>query len=310
MYRVRAQLGCTGKIQDMANTKVGVAVLDTGVAMHPDLKERIVAFRDFMGKKTFPYDDSGHGTHVCGIICGNGESSNGKFRGIAPGADLIVGKVLDNQGNGSLEAMLSGIDWVISLKEKYNIRVLNISVGLGNEITDEKQECLLEKLLEARKKDIVIVCAAGNNGPRPGSISKIGNCKEFITVGCHDGKYFRNHCNRCETYSARGEGEGSKKPDIVAPGTEILSCNYKYILNDVSETRSFNQRNPYIAKSGTSMATPIVSGTLALYFQTYPKCDSKSAIRQLLLSCDDLKEPDNKQGYGMLNIKKVLTVHV
>ena len=101
-------------------------------ARHPDLYGRPVCFRDFVGGRNLPYDDNGHGTHVCGILCGNGRLSGGKYRGMAPGASLVVGKVLDENGDGKVEAMLAGMDWVLKIRTRYRIRILNISVGIGS----------------------------------------------------------------------------------------------------------------------------------------------------------------------------------
>ncbi len=101
-----------------------------GMEEHPDLQGRAVCFRDFVGHRRRMYDDSGHGTHVCGILCGNGRLSGGRYRGMAPGARLAVGKVLDWKGDGSTEAMLEGLDWVLRIRREYGIRIVNIYVGI------------------------------------------------------------------------------------------------------------------------------------------------------------------------------------
>lgn len=119
MLRVRRQIGCSDElILSCGNRGVSVAMLDTGVAMHPDFDNRIVAFRDFVNEKNFLYDDSGHGTHVAGCICGSGRVSDGKYKGIAPKSQLIVGKVLDYKGDGIIEDMRNGIEWILSLQKK------------------------------------------------------------------------------------------------------------------------------------------------------------------------------------------------
>ena len=100
---------------------VTVAVLDTGMGFHPDLQGRAVCFRDFVGHRKDIYDDSGHGTHVCGILCGNGALSGGRLRGIAPGVRLVVGKILDENGDGTTQAMLEGLDWVLALQRDADI---------------------------------------------------------------------------------------------------------------------------------------------------------------------------------------------
>ena len=114
--------GYTGK-------HVGVCVLDTGIFPHIDFTGRILAFQDFIGHRIRPYDDNSHGTHVCGIIGGDGRASEGRIRGIAPGCSLIVLKVLDRTGNGRKEDVLQAFRWILENKRYYGIRVVNISVG-------------------------------------------------------------------------------------------------------------------------------------------------------------------------------------
>lgn len=301
MYRVRGQIGCGDIVQAGGGRKVAVAILDTGVARHPDLVDRILGFKDFINGKDAPYDDSGHGTHVCGIACGSGLLSDGRYRGIAPKAGLVVGKILDEKGDGSVEAMLEAIGWVIQKKEEWGIRILNVSVGVGQLMSGEKEEILRNKLESAWHKGLLVVCAAGNNGPSCDSLSSIGKSPFLITVGCHDGEYFKEKENRCAVYSARGTMFGTlRKPDIVAPGTEIIACNGRF-----RRIRGA-YANAYIAKSGTSMATPIISGALALLLQKHPEYDNETAKRKLLYSADDLGEPWYQQGWGMINVARMM----
>ena len=94
-------------------TGICAAILDTGIALHPDLKDRVAGFRDFTGSSIKCRDDSGHGTHVAGILAGNGISSGGTYAGMAPRTDLLIGKVLDREGNGNVDNVISGIQWVM-----------------------------------------------------------------------------------------------------------------------------------------------------------------------------------------------------
>ncbi len=115
----------------------------------------------------------------------------------------------------------------------------------------------------------------------------------MITVGCHEGGYFGNRRGLCENYSGRGDANDSiRKPDIVAPGTDIMSCN--------------NRGNGYVKKSGTSMATPIVSGAAALLLQKYPYMNNEQVKRKMVYSAVDLGDFWNKQGWGMLDIQSLL----
>lgn len=310
MFRVRQQIGCTDELTSSCirggyseNDAVRVAVLDTGISNHPDFENRIDAFYDFLHGAKNIYDDSGHGTHVAGCIGGNGKASNGMYRGISPYCHLIVGKVLDKNGDGNMEDMIRGIEWVIENKERYRIRILNISIGIGYIEDEDRMHELLHAVDTAWDRGIVVVCAAGNMGPGPMSISPLGSSKKVITVGCHDGGYFSGKSSRCEDYSGRGPSPYAvKKPDVVAPGTDIISCN-------AGCRPSFKgYKNSYTKKSGTSMATPIVSGAAALVLQKYPLLTNEQVKRKINYTATDLNEPWTKQGWGMINLKKLLTV--
>lgn len=227
--------------------------------------------------------------------------SEGRFRGIAPASRLVVGKVLDDNGDGMTESMLRGLDWILENRKKYGIRVLNISVGIGNLKEPGKELALREKLEEIWDSGIAVVCAAGNKGPENGTISSIGGAEKVITVGCHDGEYCRNNEKRCETYSGRGEFSSIlRKPDIVAPGTDIMSCNVHY------QKMYGRVKNAYMIKSGTSMATPIISGAIALAFQKYPYMNNEEIRQKLTFTATDLGEAWNKQGWGMVNVRRLL----
>jgi len=289
---------------------VYAAVLDSGVAPHPDLRRRVAEFHDFTGERRARvqqrgmYDDNGHGTHVCGILAGNGAASKGRYRGIAPECQLLCGKVLDKKGGGNLKNLIQGLEWVIELKKRYPVKVLNISIEMeSDDSIDQSEWAVFRKYMDTIwNLGIVIVAAAGNKGPNLMTLSPIGECASCICVGCHDGDYKGKGSRLCNEYSSRGPGRDLdnlisnplKKPDIVAPGTDIVSCNNKYNLS------------PYIAKSGTSMSAPIVSGACALCLQKYPNLGNEDLRRMLLNSAQDLGESWSKQGAGMLQIGQLL----
>lgn len=301
MYRVKKQLHWEAAVeQGLMGRNITIAVLDTGISSHPDFEKRILAFKDFVHDRKRNYDDSSHGTHVCGIIAGNGLLSQGKYCGIAPMANLVVGKILDQDGNGTVEGMNRAISWIIENRELYRIRILNISIG--TEIEDEiTTKSIMSCVERAWKAGLIVVTAAGNKGPELMTISPIGASSRVITVGCHDGGYFGNRDGLCENYSGRGPTKFSfKKPDIVAPGTEIISCNGK-----VRKIHNM-YRNPYTAKSGTSMATPIVAGACALYLEKYPKATNEEVKQRIIYSAKDMNENWTKQGWGMLDIAKLI----
>lgn len=301
MQRVRKQIEVPSEQLSEKRRGITVAVLDTGIGHHPDLAGKLLCFHDFVGNKNLMYDDNGHGTHVCGIICGNGGLSEGCFQGMALHSMLVVGKVLDAQGDGSTENMLAGLRWVLSMKEKYRVRILNISVGIGNLDDENKERALQEQIDELWDNGIVVVCAAGNKGPKNGTISSVGGSRKVITVGCHDGTFGQDNSKRCETYSGRGKAlDNVRKPDIVAPGTDIMSCDA-----DCYRKKGIF-KNAYISKSGTSMATPIVTGAIARLLEKYPDMTNEEVKQKLTYTATDLGEPWNKQGWGMINVHRLL----
>lgn len=305
MNRVRKQIKCNDEIQRMITTEeIGVAILDTGIGWHPDFGNRVTAFVDFVNGRMASYDDSGHGTHVAGCVGGNGYASRGLYKGIAPACRFCIGKVLDRNGEGSVESMYRGLLWVLENHTRYQIRVLNVSLGIGTSGAKEQMEELVELLDSAWEEGIVVVCAAGNNGPKDGTISPLGSSRKAITVGCHEGGYFGTRKDLCENYSGRGSRNMLyRKPDLVAPGTDILSCNVQCKGNART-----GYRNAYTRKSGTSMATPIVSGAAALFLQKYPQMDNEQVKRKMIYSAYDLGDLWNKQGWGMLDVEKMCTL--
>ncbi len=301
MRRVLEQIEAHYEEEHITGQGITVAVLDSGFGRHPDLNNNLRCFRDFVNHKRLAYDDNGHGTHVCGIICGSGSLSSGWYRGVAPGAGLVVGKVLDHRGDGTTEHMLEGLQWILDVKEQYGIRILNISVGIGDLQNREKEEALRRQIEKLWDSGITVICAAGNKGPENGSISSIGGSDKVLTVGCHDGKYCLDNPGRCCLYSGRGDALSPiRKPDIVAPGTDIMSCN-------VGLKKSNGCINhAYIKKSGTSMATPIVSGAAALAFSKNPSMTNEEFMQKVTSTATDLEEARNLQGWGMVNVRRLL----
>lgn len=269
-------MGITGK-------GITVAVLDTGAAQHPDYAGRLICFRDFVGGHPSPYDDYGHGTHVTGILAGNGSLSR-NFRGIAPETKIVHLKVLDRNGNGRRGDVINGIRWVIRHREKYAIRVMNISVGTVKE-GDARDELLVKAVEDAWDAGIVVVVAAGNMGPLPQTITAPGNSRKVITVGSSD--------DSAPVYSGRGPTKNCVcKPDVVAPGSGIMSCNALWQKGQPA----------YCRKSGTSMATPMVSGAVALLLSREPWLTNVEVKMRLMETADNLGWPHSRQGWGLLNI--------
>lgn len=173
------QRGITGR-------GVTVAVMDTGIVPHMDFDTRILKFKDFTQNRVRTYDDNGHGTHVAGIIAGSGRAGRGVYAGIAPEAGLFVAKVLDRKGNGNTSQVLKAIDYILENQKEYNIRILNISVGMLPSADEEEKENLIAAVEKAWNHGIVVIAAAGNNGPGKNSVTVPGQCKSIITVGSID----------------------------------------------------------------------------------------------------------------------------
>ena len=269
--------GYTGK-------NVRIAVLDTGVFLHRDLRNRVFGFKDFVDGRGYCYDDNGHGTHVTGIIC-----SNGTIKGIAPDAQVAAIKVLDREGNGKTNRVLQALEWIQEYKKKYAIRILNFSVGFLPGAESEEQKLIVDKLEQLWDDNMIVVAAAGNNGPSEGSVTVPGISRKIITVGASD-----DHSpgrNMPRGYSGMGPtGCCIVKPEIVAPGTNILSLDYR--------------GNYYVKKSGTSMATPVVCGALALALQKKPALRPEELKLGLYLSAR--RDPQAKAAWGILDVDNLV----
>lgn len=278
----------------MTGRGIGVAVLDTGCFLHKDLEDRIAGFGDMVQKRMQPYDDNGHGTHVCGIIGGSGLDCDGIYRGIAPGCHLVPVKVLDRRGNGYASDVLAGLRFIREKRSLWNIRIVNISVGSFSRRNMGENSALVRGVNEAWDDGLVVVVAAGNMGPKSGTITTPGISRKVITVGCSDDHQEVNVMgSKMIDYSGRGPtGACICKPDIVAPGAAITSCS--------------NQAGRYTVKSGTSMSTPLVTGAIALLLEKYPEMNNRDVKLLLRERSVDLGLPHNQQGWGMLDIERLL----
>jgi serine protease AprX len=273
----RKELGFSGD-------NITVALIDTGIdASHDSLEKRVIAFKDFVNNQTTPYDDNGHGTHCASIIAGEGEQ-----KGVAPGANLIGIKVMDRDGACYLSDALRALDWCIENKDRYDIRVISFSVG--GEYPSDGTSLLDEACNRMVDQGLIMVVAAGNSGPDPGSIVIPGDSEKVITLGAIDSR------GLIFDRSSRGPApNGDIKPDLVALGVDVVSA-------------LANSENDYSSMSGTSMAVPFAVGASAVLLDANPKLDPSDVKRILLKTADDLGEagPDNTYGYGALNLTAAL----
>lgn len=272
--------------------QVGVAVIDTGVFLHPDIRRSVVGFYDCVNGRNIPYDNNGHGTHVSGIIAGNGHMSKKMIAGLNSDAAIIGIKVLNQKGNGKIENVLRGLEYIVKNKEKYNIRILNISIGGNDNYKDVDNIALIDGVEMVWSKGIVVVAAAGNNGPDKSTITAPGVSRKIITVGSSDDLSMWGNQT---SYSGRGPTcRCIIKPDILCVGNKIPGLS--------------NTIPGYVTKSGTSMSTPIISGAISILLEKHPDMTPKDIKIALKNTSTDLGISKNIQGYGELNIKKLLSV--
>lgn len=298
--------GLTGK-------GVGIAILDTGVYPHADLtlnKNRIIAFKDFVNGKEFPYDDNGHGTHVAGVAAGNGFMSEGKYKGIAPNANIIGVKVMNKNGSGSTSDIVAGMQWILENKDRYNIRIASISLGSDPDLK-ESEDPLVKGVNALWDAGIVVVAAAGNSGPKQRTINSPGISKKIITIGSsNDNKTIGIEDDTIAEFSSRGPTlDRASKPDIVAPGVDIFSLDSdtEFIPKDgVKRYRFRLMKDPYTEMSGTSMATPVVSGGVALLLEKDPSLSPDQVKGRIMDTANPLKANQYAQGRGLLNLEKLL----
>jgi serine protease AprX len=286
---------------------VGVAVIDSGIATwHDDLtnrssrvypygNQRVSAFVDFVNSRALPYDDDGHGTHVAGVIAGNGYDSGGQKAGMAPDASIISLKVLDANGQGTIRHIIAALDWVLANRSKYNIRVVNLSVtaNVTESYWTDPLTLAAKRLVDA---GVVVVAAAGNRGRNAGGQSQYGgigapaNAPWVLTVGASstNGTSVRTD-DSMAAFSSRGPTylDWTAKPDLVAPGvgtvsmaapgSTLVSLNLKSLIAGTLSTAS----PPYLSLSGTSMAAPVVSGVVAQMLQVNPRL-TPNAVKAIL----------------------------
>jgi subtilisin family serine protease len=301
---------------------VGVAIIDSGVTpWHDDLAsgdggQRVVRFVDFVRNRPRPYDDYGHGTHVAGVIAGNGFDSSGARTGIAPRAHLMVLKVLDEAGNGRISDVIAAFDYILNKSAGLNIRVVNLSVAtrVDESYHTDPLTVAAKKLVDA---GIVVVAAAGNLGRTAdghdayGGITAPGNAPWVLTVGAsnHMGSTARGD-DEVAAFSSRGPApiDHVAKPDLVAPGVGIESLSAEdstfyrtlssYLLSGTVPTGNL----PYLRLTGTSMAAPVVAGTVALMLQANPLLTPNAVKAILQYTAEVYKRHDPlTQGAGFLN---------
>lgn len=266
-----------------------VAVLDTGYDQnHPDLADRVVDAANFSEAADSPVDGNGHGTHVAATVGGSGAASDGDRKGVAPGTDLLIGKVLDDNGEGYTDEIIAGMEWAVD----QDADVVNMSLGTlwASDGTDPLSEAVNDL---TRSSDSLFVVAAGNTGPGASTVGSPGAADLALTVGAV------TKDDQPAAFSSRGPrvGDGAIKPEITAPGVDIVAAR-------AAGTSLGNLLDEhYTSLNGTSMATPHVAGAAAILAQRHPDWDAAALKARLASTAKTMaNQPVTFQGGGRLDV--------
>lgn len=263
--------------QGITGKGITVAFLDSGIALHKDFQNNSILFRNFVTGQKRPYDDYSHGTHIAGILASD-------TLGIAPDINIVALKVLDKYGNCSIPRFTEGIQWILAHKQQYDIRIVNISLGGQPPPRQEDSQSLIQWVAKLWDAGLIVCCSAGNNGPKPNTITAPGTCKKIITVGASDGEHFS---------SAGIPLPYISKPEILAPGNGI---------------KSTLPQNRYGPKSGTSMSTAFISAYCALLLQLNGGLTNDSVKIRLMHAARPIPgRPYHMQGAGSVSLEAFLS---
>jgi subtilisin family serine protease len=277
--------------KNITGKNIKIAIVDTGVDYtHPDLGKcfgsgcKVIGGWDFVNNDPDPMDDHGHGTHVAGIA-----AANGALKGVAPDANILAYKVLDSEGYGKEDWIIAGIERAVN----DGANVISMSLGINYYYFENCYDVALSKVVDnAVDAGVVVVVAAGNEGPDYQTISAPGCAKKVITVGAV------NKSDNIAKFSSRGPHVSKygviPKPDVVAPGVGINSTVPTGICD-------FCTLSGYISMSGTSMATPHVSGLAALLLQVFPSWKPEEIKSSIMLGAIDLGYDSATQGSGRID---------
>ncbi|MFE5796883.1 S8 family serine peptidase [Streptomyces sp. NPDC056503] len=278
------EAGLTGK-------GVKVAVLDTGVdASHPDLAGRVAESKSFIAGEEVA-DRNGHGTHVASTVGGSGAGSDGREKGVAPGATLAVGKVLSDEGYGTESEIIAGMEWAA---KDVDAKIVSMSLGSqeGSDGTDPMARAV--DTLSAETGALFVI-AAGNSGA-PGTIGSPGAADSALTVGAVDS------ADRAAYFTSQGPRyrDQALKPDLSAPGVGILAAR-----SQLTEGTGL-----YTSMNGTSMATPHVAGVAALLAERHPDWTGARLKDALMSSAKTLDASAYALGAGRVDVAAAIAAEV
>ena len=301
---ISKEINCT-----LTGKNIGIGLVDTGVFPHKDLTDnsnRIYEFHDLINNLNYPYDDNGHGTFIAGSIAGNGVSSNGLFKGIAPKANLYCYKAFDKLGKGLTSDILLSIEKIINSSKENSIKILCLPFELLN-FNIFIIDAFNKTFLEAQKNKIIVVVPSGSNMASFNSIRGIATLDSCITVSGLKNTF----SSEPYTFSSSGPYKNKHKPTIAAACSEITSLNSdKSYISEKDGLKLYPPRlkTSYKVASGTSIACAYICGICALLFEKRPDLTMKD-INSLFNLCSiksDLSK--NEVGYGLLDVNKLLSI--
>ncbi|MHB0878026.1 MAG: S8 family serine peptidase, partial [Anaerolineae bacterium] len=311
-FRVRASLDRSGAAialpqawqSGLTGKGVSIAIVDTGIDPdHPDFDDRVTVARNCMKGPTLTRpsaseatdrsaaDGNGHGTHVAGIAAGSGTASEGLYRGVAPGATLLIAKVLDDDGSGDASDVIAGLEWAYSK----GAQIACLSLG-GND-TGDGTDALSVACDEFVERGMILCVAAGNAGPAAYTVGPPACARQVLAIGAVDATHQADGTVPVASFSSRGPtSDRRNKPDLVFPGVAIASCRAAGggMGDPVSDFPDY-----YVRASGTSMAAPFAAGACALLLEAVPEATPNQIRKALCESAAGLGEDANTQGAGL-----------
>ena len=265
------------------------AIIDTGLEPNIDMSipyNNVVHFKDFVNGRESLYDDNGHGTFVASVLSSSGVCSCCKYSGVVDNQKLVILKALSSEGETDAFTILNAFEWIYKNHKKYDIKV--VCMSFGSTVLGENDPLILgaEALWDI---GITVVVAAGNSGPSKESIKSPGASRKLITVGALD----TNNINIAD-FSSRGPILNNFKPDLVAPGVNIVAgCNYKLVGKE------------YSTMSGTSVSTPMIAGIVCLLLDKNPSMSPNAIKRYLTTHAVSITGDRNKEGYGYIDYSTI-----
>ena len=294
--------------EGVTGSGVTVALIDTGVyAAHPDLAGRVLHCEDFTAERYTEancQDTFGHGTFMAGLIAGDGTSSNGKYMGAAPDANIVAVKAAGFDGSTDVSTILAAIQWTVAFKDTYGIRVMNLSLGT-DAMTDYRLSLLNFAVERAWDAGITVVVSAGNTGPDSRTIMKPGDDPFVITVGAStDMGSMDIRDDHPADFSGRGptRANGLSKPDIVSPGVRTISLRSPGSAIDQQFGSTAAIGEGYFRGTGTSMSTATVSGIVADMLQANPLLNPDQVKHRLKSTAREIADDDRyRVGDGLVD---------